>query len=136
MKTLRTVSVILILLAAAVSPAAAAPILVYNSFGPDPNDHASEPDNASDTFHTQSVTPLSDSLGPTAEAACSFTPSMPVTFHSVEVAWELDQGTPQIAGLRPDVGGLPGPTALESFTFTPGPTPMVFEGTNTLTPPP
>jgi hypothetical protein len=152
MKKLRTVSLTLILLATTVSPAAASPILVYNNFGDpsisgheealfDPStqlaeldDQASEPDNSSEVFGADGPSIEGSSVGVGfSAAALSFTPTTNVTFHSLEVAVEVDPGS-LIASLAMDGGGHPG-AVLESFTFTgplaPGP---VVEGDSTKHP--
>jgi hypothetical protein len=126
MKPLCALSLLLVLLAWAVSPAAAAPILLYNNLGPNPTVEGPEPDNASDMYNTDSA-----SAGPITSFALKlalaqrFTPTTTDTFHSLELGLGYltePAGPPTlIVKLVRDAAGKPSTNpadVLETFTFS------------------
>jgi hypothetical protein len=110
-------------------PCRAAPIVVYDNFGPG---------QTYDTTGAYSVTGAAVPRLGQGEEALSFTPASTVTLHSLLLPLTYLTGTNSLlVSLRADAGGQPAPTALESFTFTGLPTffnSAVVEADSTLDP--
>jgi hypothetical protein len=105
----------------------ASPIVVYNNFGP------GQTYNSTGAY---SITGASIPRLGEGEEALAFTPATTVALVSVQLPLEYIQGTNSlIVSLRPDVGGQPGTTPIESFTFTGlSATSTVVEGDSVLLP--